>query len=233
VVVETPEGEPELSLDKRLYAELTARQAEARAWLEVLGHKPQNQKEADKAMNFSNAFSAIEKEAEKARKAEKDKILEAGRAVDSKWRIVVEPAGIAKKWIKGLADDYAIAENRRREEAAAAENARAQAEFLAAKKKADEDAARLPIGVEPPKAVEKPREVVADTVKIGSSGRVGAVVKREVWSINDQKSLFHYLAEKNLLPESLLEEARKFGELLSKGGATVPGMVSSIVESVR
>ena len=173
-------------------------------------------------------------------KVEKEPFLEGGRKVDAKWFGTRDAAVIATKWAKGLSDDYIKAEDARRKEAARIENERIQREHAekvaAAQREAEEAAASLPIGCEPP-PVEipdaPPPVVVAEAVKVGTGARRQSMVSREVWEIVDQKSLFHFLAEMNLLPQMLLEEARKFGENLAAGGVEVPGMKSRIVESVR
>ena len=226
--------------DVLLARELERLQADCKAWLQTLGHKPETQAEADKAATYGAEFSAIEAKAEKARKAEKEEVLEAGRKIDAKWKAVVEPAGVAKKWAKGLSDDFIRAESKRREGAARIENeriAKEHAEAVArAQKEAEEAAAALPIGCEPP-PVELPPEpapvVAPEPVKVGTGARRQSIVKREVWDVVEAKSLLHFLADRNTLPASLIDAAQAFGEMLAKTGVEVPGMKSRIVEQVR
>ena len=226
--------------DAALAAELAKHQSAAREWLTALGHKPQTQEEADKAANFGAEFGAIETKAEKARKAEKEEILEAGRRIDAKWKAITDPAAVAKKWAKGLSDDYIKAESARRAEATRIENerlAKEHAEAVAkAKREAEEAAAALPIGCDLP-PVELPPEpapvAAPEPVRVGTGARRSSLVKREVWRVVDVKSLLHFLADRNTHPASLIDAAQAFGEMLAKTGVEVPGLKSEIVESVR
>ena len=231
---------PEQTPDEALAAELAKHQAAAKEWLTKLGHKPATQEEADKAANFGTEFGAIEAKAEKARKTEKEAILEAGRKIDAKWKAITDPAALAKKWAKGLSEDYIKAESAHRAEAARIENeriAKEHAEAVAkAKREAEEAAATLPIGCDlpPVELPPAPAPVVAPgPVKVGTGARRQSIVTREVWRIVDAKSLLHFLADRNTLPASLLDAAQAFGEMLAKTGVEVPGLKSEIVEQVR
>jgi hypothetical protein len=240
---EEPEADasaPEQTPDEALDAELAKQRKAAREWLTKLGHKPATQEEADKAANFGTEFGAIETKAEKARKAEKEPHLEAGRKIDAKWNAIKDPAAVAKTWAKGLSDDFIKAEAARREEAARIENerlAKEHAEAVAkAQREAEEAAASLPIGCDLPpiELPPAPAPVVApEPVKVGTGGRRQSLVKREVWEISDARALLTFLAPRNNLPQVFLEEARKFGETLAAAGIEVPGMKSRIVEQVR
>ena len=237
----TPEVDNEsLPPDELLARELAKQQKAAKEWLTKLGHKPATQEEANTAANYGSKFQEIETKAEKARKAEKEPHLEAGRKIDAKWNSVKDPAAVAKTWAKGLSDEFIKAEDARRKEAARIENERIQREHAEAvakaQREAEEAAAALPIGCEPP-PVELPPEpapvVAPEPVRVGTGARRASLVKREIWEITDTKSLLHFLADRNLQPADFIEEARKFGELLAKTGVEVPGMKSRIVESVR
>lgn len=240
---EEPEADasaPEQTPDEALAAELAKQQKAAREWLTKLGHKPATQEEADKAANFGTEFGAIETKAEKARKAEKEPHLEAGRKIDAKWNAIKDPAAVAKTWAKGLSGDFIKAEDARRKEAARIENerlAKEHADAVAkAKREAEEAAAAMPIGCDLP-PVELPPEpapvVAPEPVKVGTGARWSSLVKREVWEVVDVKSLLHFLADRNTHPASLIDAAQAFGEMLAKTGVEVPGMKSRIAEQVR
>ena len=230
----------DLAPDEALAAELTRLQTACKAWLAKIGRKPATQEEADKAANFGADFAGIETKAEKLRKAEKEQVLEAGRKIDAKWKAITDPAGVAKKWAKGLSDDFIKAESARRAEAARIENerlAKEHAEAVAkAQREAEEAAAALPIGVDAPhvELPPAPAPVVApEPVRVGTGARRSSMIKREVWECVDAKSLLHFLADRNALPPSLIEAARAFGETLAKTGVEVPGLKSRIEETVR
>ncbi|WP_146140148.1 hypothetical protein [Alsobacter soli] len=69
--------------------------------------------QADKAANFAERFAALEKEAEEARTREKRPILEEGRAIDARWRPVIERAAESKKELKKALEPYLLAERER------------------------------------------------------------------------------------------------------------------------
>jgi len=221
---------------------LAATQAACKAWLVKIGHKPETQEEADKAANYADAFAKIETTAERSRKAEKEPHLEAGRAVYAKWKLVVDPASKAKTWAKGLSADFIEAEKQRRIAAAKAENDRLQAEYAAAKAKSDKEAAEAAalakkLAIEAPPVAEAPaeapREVVAEPVKVGTGARRMSAVETQVWEVVDFKSLFHWIADRNAISESLQEEARKFAARMCEDGVEVPGMALKTKSGVR
>lgn len=230
----------DLPPDEALAADLARLQDGCKAWLKALGHKPATQEEADRAANYGADFASIEAKSEKARKAEKEDILEAGRKIDAKWKAITGPAAVAKTWAKGLSDDYLKAESARRAEAARIENerlAKEHAEAVAkAQREAEEAVAAFPIGCEPP-PVELPPEpapvVAPEPVKVGTGARRQSLVQRTVYEVTDRCALLTFLATRNALPDSLVEAARAFGATLAAGGIEVPGLKSSIVETVR
>ena len=237
---EAAPDEPELPPDEALARELAKQQKAAKEWLTKLGHKPETQAEADKAANYGAEFAAIETKAEKARKAEKEEILEAGRKIDAKWKSVTEPAAVAKKWAKGLSDDFIKTESARRAESARIENERIQREHAEAvakaQREAEEAAAALPIGCDPP-PVELPREpapvVAPEPVRVGTGARRASLVKREVWVISDARKLLAWLSERNQHTQDLLDAALADAASHARLGAEVPGIEKTIMESVR
>ena len=52
--------------------------------------------------------------------------------------------------------------------------------------------------------------------------------EREVFEIVDAKTLFHFLADRNIHQQALLDAALAEAEFLIKGGVTVPGVKSEI-----
>jgi hypothetical protein len=236
------ETAPELPPHEAAAAELKAQQDAIKAWLAELGHKPQTQEEADRAANWATAFAAIESKAEKLRKAEKAPFLEQADVVDAKWVPTREAAKIAKAWAKKLSDDFAIAETARRKREADAENARLAAEYAAAK--AAEDArlaneerlrargAHVPEFAPPPK-VEPPKAVVAEPVKLGTTGKRQSLVKTTTYEIIDAGALLRWLADRNIKSEALLAAALADAKTLLAGGFEVPGVKTGVVEQLR
>jgi hypothetical protein len=88
----------------------------ASAWLASVGNVT-TQVEADRAANYAEAFSDLEKEAEEARTSEKKPVLEQGRAIDARWKPVTSAAQECKKAMKKALEPFLVAEARRIEEA--------------------------------------------------------------------------------------------------------------------
>jgi hypothetical protein len=83
-------------------------------WLDQIG-LIETQKQADQAGGFAERFSRLEKEAEEARTFEKRPILEQGRAIDAKWKLIVTGASNGKKRMKRALEPFLIAERERLE----------------------------------------------------------------------------------------------------------------------
>lgn len=238
--IAAPEVADNLPPHEAAIAELAALQQTAKAWLHGLGHKPATQEEADKAANYADAFAKLEKKADKTRETEKAPHLEAGREVDAKWKPTIEGAGVAKKWAKGLSDDFAIAETVRRKREADEENARRQREFAEAKRREDERIAneerlrakgvQLPEMARPP--VEAPKTVVAEAVKIGTTGRRHSPRTVPTYELIDGSALLHFLADRNERSLKLLDAALADGKTLCEAGMIVPGIKVGTTEKM-
>ncbi len=99
-----------------LLEDITALGEAADDWLAAVGTITA-QSEADKAGNFAEAFSKLEKQAEAARTSEKKPVLEQGRAIDA-WKPVVAAAEADKKRLKQAIEPFLLAERARLEEKA-------------------------------------------------------------------------------------------------------------------
>jgi hypothetical protein len=86
-------------------------------WLDGIG-VIQTQKQADQAGSFAEKFSSLEKEAEEARTVEKRPVLDQGRAIDAKWKHIVNSASDGKKRMKRALEPFLIAERERLEDEA-------------------------------------------------------------------------------------------------------------------
>jgi hypothetical protein len=100
---------------------------EAERWLKSIGGEIRTQADADKAANFADRFSELEREAEKVRVNEKEPHLRASRDVDAKWQPVKKAADAAKRWAKGLPEAFLKSERARKAAEAAAKAAEGQA----------------------------------------------------------------------------------------------------------
>jgi hypothetical protein len=99
---------------------------EAERWLKEIGGEIKTQADADKAANFADRFSELEREAERTRVAEKEPHLKASRDIDGKWQPVKKEADAAKRWAKSLSEKYLKAERARKAAEAAAKAAEGQ-----------------------------------------------------------------------------------------------------------
>jgi hypothetical protein len=101
--------------------------AEAEKWLQEIGGKIETQEQADRAANYADKFSELEKEADTKRTVEKAPVLKQTREIDGRWQPIVKAAEAAKRWAKGLPEAYLKAERARRAAEAAAKAAEGQA----------------------------------------------------------------------------------------------------------
>lgn len=235
-----PDFEADVPAETAISADLTRTQEAARKWLIDLGHPPATQVEADKAGNFADAFSKIEKAATAAHKAGKEPHLEASRAVDRKFFPIRDAAAVAKTWAKGLSEAYAKAETDSRSEEARAANEKARHEYAQQKALADAQAKRdaqlAALGVAAPAfapAVAMPQEIVAAPVKIGSGARRQSLVSRDVYAIENMRAALLFLSDRNEHSADFREAALKECQRLCKAGVTVPGVIKTIEESIR
>jgi hypothetical protein len=239
------EAAPDLAPHEAAAAELKAQQDAAKAWATGLKdaegktRKPATQEEADKAANYAEVFGKLEKTADKTREAEKAPHLEAGRAVDAKWKPTIESAATAKKWAKGLAEDFAKAEAARRAEEARIANEKAQREYAEAQAKAKAEAeqraaleakgVQLPEFAPPP---EPPKVIAADPVKIGTGSRRQSLRKVPTWEITDASAMLKFFAERNIKSDAILAAALADAKTLMTAGISVPGVVKGEREEI-
>jgi hypothetical protein len=154
------------------------------------------QEHADKAANFKSLFGDLEGEAEKARKAEKEPILKAGREIDAAWNPVVELASGSKKKLASLLTPFL------REQEAKARAA----------EKAASDAAQ---------AAGEASPVVAASAKAGTRGRTVSLRTVKAVKITDLSAVAGYLAGINSV--ELREVCERLSFKLLNTGVPVPG----------
>ncbi len=240
----------DLPADKAVAAELATQQAAAKEWYATLldadgkSRKPATQSEADKAANFADSFQKLEKKAVDNHKSEKDHVLKLGREIDAKWFPTRDSAIMAKKWARGLSDDFIKTEQARRDEEARIANEKARLEYEENKRNADEQARRdaelAAKGVKVPECappvsvpIEPPKAIVAETVRVGTTGRRQSLRKVDDYGIEDAGALLMFLASRNVKSANLLAAALADGKALKKDGVEVPGIKLIVNEEVR
>lgn len=198
---------------------------EARKWLESIGGKVQTQAHADKAANFAGAFGELEKQADKARKDEKEPHDKAAKAVQAKWLPVIELAAEKKTWLKKEFEKFALAEKRRREDEArrALEEQRRVAEEAYGRAVA-ENGERPPA----PPAIEEPAPV--KNVAAGTRGTRVALKTRVDFVVTDLPAFSAHLAALDNPPPEFVEACRKIANRLGAAGANPPGVEKRVTE---
>jgi hypothetical protein len=197
---------------------------EARKWLASIGGKIESQEHADKAANFAGAFGELEKQADKARKDEKEPHDKAAKAVQAKWLPVIELAAEKKTWLKKEFEKFALAEKRRREE---------EARRLAdEQRKAAEEAARAAAenGEQPPESPQVEDPAPIKNVAAGTRGTRVALKTRVDYVVTDLPAFSAHLAALENPPPEFVEACRKIANRLGAAGANPPGVEKRITE---
>jgi hypothetical protein len=160
-------------------------------------------------------------DAEKARKAEKEPHLEAGRQVDAKWKPIADKATRGAAACKEALTPYRTAKQRAKDEAAA--KAREEAE---ARQKAAQDALRQSDDLEAKFAAEQEIEQAQKLVAVANRIDRSATGLRTYWEaeITDRKqALLHYIARQ---PDEFAALIQTLADRDARGTrAPVPGVV--------
>ena len=212
----------DLTPDQALAAEISAMEAQCRAWLKGLPNgTPQTKAEANLCANYAIKFGEFEKRASDAHKIEKAPFLESGRLVDAKWFAPVRDiaAGLKAK-IKAIGDGWLTRENARLAEEARKVNEAARAAAAEADRKAREEADKAG-AAPPPKTVVQ--EVVAERTKIGTAGRSISQRSKKEWVIEDMPAVSAYFAGLETPPAELIEVLTKLANKVCAAGVSVPG----------
>lgn len=153
-------------------------EAESELAEKFLSRAIETQDEADKAAVWSKKIAAIAKKATDLHKVEKQPHLDAGRAVDDKWRPLKDEPDALSKRLKRHLDTYLLTQQRierERQEAARREEERLRREAEEAARKADanDEAAKAEAERLQREADAKAKEAEA---RNASAGRTGAKV---------------------------------------------------------
>jgi hypothetical protein len=200
---------------------------EARNFLD--GEPITNEQQAEAVSSLLNRLRRVSKDADEARKVEKQPHLDASRAVDEKWKPITSKAELAATtckqalapYLKAIEDQQrAEAEAARKEAERLAEIARAAHQTASGNLEAQEDAERLLAAA---KAAEKDA-VRASKAKAHATGGERAVGLRSVWTpvLTDScAALKHYRASKpEELKSWLVEQAERD---VRAGARSIPG----------
>jgi len=165
-------------------------------------------------------FRKAGKDADKARAEEKKPILEAGKAVDAKWKPITEKADRGVTACKEALTPYRVAKQRAKDEAA-----RKAREEAAAKEKAAQEALRQSDDLEAKFRAEQELEQAKKLAAVANKIDRSATGLRTTWEaeITDKKAaLLFYL---NKYPEAFLDLIQTFADRDARGARpAVPGI---------
>lgn len=170
-----------------------------------------------------NDFRDAAKDAEKARKDEKEPHLEAGRQVDAKWKPITDKANRGATACKDALTPYRTAKQRAKDEAA--RKAREEAE---AREKAAQEALRGSEDLEAKFAAEQELEAAKKLAAVANKIDRAPTGLRTFWEaeITDRKAaLLHYLAR---VPERFEALIQQLADEDSRNEATrrdIPGII--------
>ncbi len=170
---------------------------------------------AQRGQSLRSRLLELAGQAEKNRKDEKDPHFEAGKAVDAKWKPVIDMAVDAAKIIKDALEAFDTA----RAKAAAQEAARLREE----RRKAEEEARKAVEAGKPapalPAAPPVPEPTLPSTIK-GGYGRAASMRTVKVVRVGDQDQVYQAL---RTAPE-LVSLLAKLAQKAVDAGGTVPGV---------
>jgi hypothetical protein len=172
----------------------------------------QTEDASNRAADLAGKLQDLEKRAESERKAEKQPHMDAAKAVDERWKPLIEAASanksliksrVVEPWLKAKAD----AERKARDEAARL--AREEAERSGAGQA--EAAAAAAMASQPVKASTK-------------GGRV-ALRTYEVITITDIRAVLRFFVERNEeVPKLLIEPIEQLAKAMHRAGVKIPGI---------
>lgn len=200
---------------------------EARNWLD--GEPIETEAQAEAISSLLNRARRVAKDAEEARKVEKEPHLEAGRAVDAKWNPITAKAALAAStakqalapWLQAIEDKQrAEAEATRLEAVRLSQIALEAHQGAVGNLEATEDAERL---MKAAKAAIKDA-TRAEKQKAHATGGERAVGLRSVWTpiLTDSCAALRYYREHNPdgLKQWLVEQAERD---VRAGARNIPG----------
>lgn len=220
------------SSDVSLAEQIANYAAQALAWLKKAGIK--DTKSKDTAANYRAELIRLSKEADAQRTAEKKPHDDAAKAVQLKWKPLIDTADVAAEELRNGLTAYMSAEKRRLEaeqrakweaEQKAAASARAEIEAKRAQQVADDPIAAL-TSPEPELPMAPPHP---EPVKVQAGGQRGRKTGlREVtrYVVTDHAKALAFFADS----EDVKDIVAKLSERASKAGVAVPGVEKHIEE---
>ena len=194
-----------------------------------------SQEQADELTKLVEAAAQLAGALEQSRKAEKEPYLAAGRAVDAKFKPLLERAEKATRKLKNKVGEWlkAVKADKERREREAAEEARRAAERLREEHERNRQSSDLADDAALEAAEEAAKQARIDAAMVKketvTAKAGGTVVKlRKIWLVNiveRRELLMHYLrADRADFKDELTALLRKFAERDVRNGArSLPG----------
>lgn len=202
-----------LPADEAMRDQIVSVRAEFDEWFASIGGRIIAQDQADKAAAYKDRLQRLKGDAENSRTSEKKPHLDAGRAVDEKWRPIVDDAANGVKAALSAVAPYLDEQRKIQLEAAAAARAAAA------------EAARA-ANVEAP-VIETPVE------KAGSRGRGIRLVDRPVFTIIDLRQAAGFIAALNQPPREFVDAVQLIVNRMGAAGGEIPGVEKRIEQVAR
>lgn len=179
---------------------------------------------ASRAQSLRSRLLELSGQSDKIRESEKRPILEAGRAIDAKWKPLVDKAKAGADAIRKALSAH---ETRKDQARRAAEAARLRAEQEAAAARARAGAAGKPElkPVTPPPPAPEP----VQTAVRGAYGRAASIKTVKVVTVTDQDSAYGFLRTHKELTDLIAKLAQRAVD----AGYSVPGTTVEEVKDVR
>lgn len=203
-----------------LLAELTG---EIETTAEFLAKPIKTKEEADRAGIWARRVGDIAKRADDARKIEKEPHLAASRAVDDRWRGVIEDAKDLMQRLKRHVEPYLIAQKRAEEERA--RKAREEAERLRREAEKADEAQRAELARQ---AEDAEREAKAKNANAGRTGARVALRTEKRAKVTDYKAAALALLDAN--HAELREKIDQLAQRAVKAGIPLAGVEVEEVE---
>jgi hypothetical protein len=206
-------------LEKRLESQIHDLTNQAQIWLTSIGGKVSNQAQADKSANFSERFAELERQAFDTHREEKAPHLEAGRAVDARWKGLIDAASRNKQWAKDLPKPWLQAE-RDRLNAEAMARKKAEEAAIAAARLAGEPDPLPTLAGPPPKA------------GAGTQGRRISLRGQRVVRITDMRAFLVHLSTLNDHREDFIQAVMIQARRMLAAGLKPPGVEETVEDKV-
>lgn len=217
-----------MGVDQQFSDQIATKLEYFRGWLKKAGDAIGWTKEtADAASDIKTAIAKIRTDGERERVKEKQPHLDAGKAVDAKWKAIASAAESAELEIVKAAQPY-LKERKRLQEIADAAALEASRKAIEARNAASAPAQRQ-APQSPPEATPAPLSIVP--IKSGSVGKGIRLTEEKTVVVTDIIALAAHFATTQEGQEAAITWASRYGKDAPKG--SIPGIKVTIIEVAK